>query len=305
MFTQIPLLAADSKTDPLLLSIISMNAMVEARDPYTGGHLWRVSQYVFRLTLKAGFHADEAARFALGAFLHDLGKIAIPDHILNKAGPLTSTEYDVMKTHPEVGAKLITHQPIPETIRLAIRHHHERPDGLGYPDGLKHADIPEEARVTGLCDAFDAMTSTRPYRQGLSVHYALDIIKDSLDTQFDPFWSSHFISLIESGECNDVIGHSDPENLLHNCPSCGPTLVIQRNYSDGDLIYCRKCGGENQITRLGSIFKLEATGRLGSARSLEPELDYDLLAELAAQWSLCGLGSMQRHRAHGGSFHCL
>lgn len=285
MSTQGPPLAALNKADPLLLSIISMNAMVEARDLYTGGHLWRVSQYVFRLTLQAGFQADEAARFALGAFLHDLGKIAIPDQILNKAGPLNSVEYDVMKTHPEVGAKLLANQPIPETIRLAVRHHHERPDGRGYPDGLKHPDISEEARVTGLCDAFDAMTSTRPYRRGLPVRYALDTIKDSLDTQFDRFWGSRFIRLVENGECNDIIGHSDPENFIHNCPSCGPTLVVQRNCHNGELIYCRKCGGENRITRLGSIFKVEATGRLGSARDLEPELDYGLLTELAAQWS--------------------
>lgn len=159
MTTQPPPLAVANKADPLLLSIIMMNTMVEARDLYTGGHLWRVSQYVFRLTLKVGFHPDEAARFALGAFLHDLGKIAIPDHILNKPGPLNGPEYDIMKTHPEVGAGLLVNLPVSDSIRLAVRHHHERPDGRGYPDGLKARDIAEEARVTGLCDAFDAMTS--------------------------------------------------------------------------------------------------------------------------------------------------
>lgn len=271
----------DSDVDPLLLSVLTMSAMVEARDPYTGGHLWRVSQYALRLALAAGHDDGQAAVFALGGFLHDLGKIAIPDAILNKPGPLDDDEYAVIRTHPDVGARIVASQPFAAAIKSAIQSHHERPDGKGYPAGLADADLTEAGRIVGICDAFDAMTSHRPYRQGMPVRKALSIISAELGRQFDPTLGQTFVASARAGDFDDIVAHSDRGMPLQECPMCGPTLVIRRDHRNGDNIYCRNCGGENRLVRLGAILRVEPTGQRGSARDLEPDVDHDQLRELA------------------------
>lgn len=272
----------------LILSLLTMSAMVEARDPYTGGHLWRVSQYALRLALAAGLTEEEAVSLALGGFLHDLGKIAIPDAILNKRGPLTEEEYEVIKTHPNVGASLIESHPISRGIKSAVASHHERPDGRGYPRGLDNRELTLHARVIGLCDAFDAMTSHRPYRAGMPLAKALDIIISGLGTQFDEELGQIFIGLARAGQCDDILGHSDGGVPLQQCPMCGPTLVVRREHHHGNMLYCRSCGGENRLVKVGAILRVEPTGRAGSPQQLEPALDHRQLAELAGQWTLAG-----------------
>ena len=108
-----------------------------------------------------------SARIAIGGFLHDLGKIGIPDAILRKRDKLTDDEMAIMKTHPDVGARLLAGHPLADLVRDAVLLHHETLDGSGYPKGIAGPDIPIAARIVGLCDAFDAMTSTRPYRAGM------------------------------------------------------------------------------------------------------------------------------------------
>lgn len=159
----------------LLKSLFVMASMVEARDPYTGGHLWRVSQFSRILAEDAGLPSNVVARIALGGFLHDLGKIGVPDAILNKPDKLTDEEYEVIKTHPEVGSRLLADHPLADLARSAILSHHEMPDGRGYPHGLSGAAISVDASIVGICDAFDAMTSTRPYRKGMPISKALSI----------------------------------------------------------------------------------------------------------------------------------
>src|SRR6476620_1091189 len=151
--------------EEILPSLLVMAWMVESRDPYTGGHLWRVSRLARLLAMCAHLPEPEVARIALGGFLHDLGKIGIPDHILRKPGRLTEAEYDVMQTHPEIGSRSLALHPLAHLVREDVLSHHERYDGKGYPKGLSGAMLPQEARIVGLCDAFDAMTSSRPYRQ--------------------------------------------------------------------------------------------------------------------------------------------
>src|ERR1700690_338355 len=121
---------------PLLKSLLIMGDVIEARDTYTGGHVWRVSQFTKILSKQIGLSNDEVAQVTIGAYLHDLGKIGIPDGILRKKGGLEGNEYDVLKTHPVIGGKLIEAHPLAALTLDIILHHHERLDGKGYPFGL-------------------------------------------------------------------------------------------------------------------------------------------------------------------------
>jgi len=169
----------------LLKSLYVMAMMVEARDAYTGGHLWRVSQFARLVAERMQLPADEVARVELGGFLHDLGKVGIPDAVLNKRDRLSDEEYAVIKTHPQVGADLLAGHPLAALAMDAVWLHHETPDGHGYPQGLSGSAIPRVARIVGVVDALDAMTSSRPYRAGMPLATALQIIEDNLGRQFD------------------------------------------------------------------------------------------------------------------------
>lgn len=267
----------------LLKSLFVMASMVEARDPYTGGHLWRVSQFSRILAEDGGLPANDVARIALGGFLHDLGKIAVPDAILNKPGKLTDEEYAVIKTHPEVGNRFLNDHPLAELARSAVLSHHEMPNGQGYPHGLSGEQISVDASIVGVCDAFDAMTSTRSYRKGMPIEKALDIIQDNLGHQFHHRWATHFIRLGKAGHLNHVVGHSEPNVPLQSCPMCGSTIVVSRHHGDGDHVYCRHCHGEARIERDGSRLSITSTGKRGTASKLKPEIDNRLLNDLVEE----------------------
>jgi HD-GYP domain len=269
----------------LLKSLFVMASMVEARDPYTGGHLWRVSQFSRILAEDGGLTLNVTARIALGGFLHDLGKIGVPDAILNKPDKLNMEEYEVIKTHPEVGNRLLAEHPLADLVRSVILSHHEMPDGRGYPHGLSGAAISTDASIVGICDAFDAMTSTRPYRQGMPTEKALDIIRENLGRQFHQTWGQRFIRLGENGRLDHIVGHSEPGIPLQECPICGPTIVVTRRHLQGDRVYCRSCGSEAVVDRSGSRLSIAPTGKRGSKRDLEPEIDSRLLEELVMECS--------------------
>ncbi|WP_127476119.1 HD domain-containing phosphohydrolase [Sulfurivermis fontis] len=275
-------LPARQKTaaEQLLQSLFVMAWMVEARDPYTGGHLWRVSQYSRLLAQDAGLPGADVARITLGGFLHDLGKISVPDAILNKPDRLTEDEYEVIKTHPEVGARLLAEHPLAPLANAAVLHHHERPDGTGYPARLLGERVPIDARIVGICDAFDAMTSTRPYRRGMAVAQALAIIEDNLDHQFDRALGTRFLALGRDGALDHIVGHTDHGIPLQDCPVCGPTIVVRRSQRDGEHVYCRHCGSEATVAhRDGHVCAIH-TGRKGTAQELEAEADLDVIGEL-------------------------
>ncbi len=137
----------ETMTQHVLARLLTMAWFVEARDPYTGGHLWRVSRYARLLSEHAKFSEAEAARIGLGGFLHDLGKVGIPDAILRKTDRLTDLEYEVIKTHPDIGMRMLACHPLAALVKDAIQLHHERPDGQGYPLGLQAGSIPEVARI--------------------------------------------------------------------------------------------------------------------------------------------------------------
>jgi len=267
----------------LLASLLTMAWFVEARDPYTGGHLWRVSKYAQLLAKAYGESEASVAQISLGGFLHDLGKIGIPDAILNKADRLTDDEYNIIKTHPEMGFRMLGGHPLADFVKDAVLLHHERPDGKGYPKGLNENDIPLIARIVGLCDAFDAMTSSRPYRAGMPLEKALGIIEANLGSQFDESLGHVFIRLGREGVLNSVLGHSDNGIPLEACTSCGFSLVIHKDHGEGDSVFCRHCSGEfalsEQEGKLAPLF----TGRMGEAIDLEPKLDQQLIAETVRQ----------------------
>lgn len=262
----------------LLASLLTMAWFVEARDPYTGGHLWRVSRYARLLAEHSGMTDANAARISLGGFLHDLGKIGIPDAILRKTDRLTDEEYEIIKTHPDVGYRMLSGHPLALLVNEAVLFHHERPDGQGYPRRLSGVQIPDMARIVGICDAFDAMTSHRPYRPGMPKDKALAIIRDYSGTQFDASYASIFIQLGQSGQLDHVLGHSDEGIPLQSCPMCGPTLVIRHEHHTGDHIYCRNCQSEFKLENQDRRLVAKPTGHKGRPADLEPEVDAALIA---------------------------
>lgn len=269
--------------EDLLSSLLVMAWMVEARDPYTGGHLWRVSRFSRLLASELDLPDADVARISIGGFLHDLGKVGVPDHILNKKDRLTPEEYEVIKTHADVGWRLLAGHPLARLAEAAVRAHHETPCGDGYPRGLAGNDIPIDARIVGICDAFDAMTSTRPYRRGMSIEAALAIIAENLDRQFDQPAGERFLALGRRGMLAHIVGHSDEGIPLRDCVMCGPTLVLRKGQRAGGHVYCRSCGGEYATeTRAGEL-AVRPTGRTGSARDLEPEADTELIGRVVRE----------------------
>jgi putative nucleotidyltransferase with HDIG domain len=169
-----------------LSTITSLARTIEAKDPYTGGHTERVSEYALMLARQLGFRDDELEAIEVGAVIHDIGKIGIPDRILLKPGRLDSDEFAEMRKHPEISSYILDELDLPPVVRDMARNHHERFDGKGYPDGLKGKEIPLAARILTVADAFDAMTSDRPYRRALSQEVAATEISRNAGTQFCP-----------------------------------------------------------------------------------------------------------------------
>jgi putative nucleotidyltransferase with HDIG domain len=174
--------------DHQLIGIVKgVIATLELKDPYTRGHSERVAEYAQALAIETGqFSKEELIAFNYACLLHDIGKIHIPDAILMKPTQLTGEEYEIIKSHPVVGADAVADVEGLENHINVIRSHHERWDGRGYPDQLQGEDIPILARVVAVADAFDAMTSSRSYRSALSIEEAYSRIIEGKGTQFDP-----------------------------------------------------------------------------------------------------------------------
>ena len=180
------------------LSIVyALAATVDAKDPYTYGHSKKVSEYAVSLSQALALPQDSITTIRAGALLHDIGKIGIPDAILNKEGTLTAKEWEPVKAHPEAGVEILRHVIDLVNCLPAILHHHERYDGTGYPSGLKGSNIPLEARILAIADAYDAITSLRPYHKQLSPQQALTELKRHAGTQFDPELVDTFYKTME------------------------------------------------------------------------------------------------------------
>ena len=187
------------KQRDLYFNTITMLAdVVEMRDEYTGGHTQRVSNYSLMLAQKLKLSADDQNLIRTGTPLHDIGKVGIPDAILCKPDKLTPEEFEIMKTHTVIGAEFINKVPDLRPVLPIVRNHHERWDGRGYPDGFAAEKIPHLARVVALADAFDAMTSDRPYRKGMPVEVAFAEIEKGMGKQFDPTFAAAFLDIKEA-----------------------------------------------------------------------------------------------------------
>jgi putative nucleotidyltransferase with HDIG domain len=165
-------------------TVLALANAVEARDAYTGKHAQRVAAYGLRIAHAAGVEVDPEVEF--GFLLHDIGKVAVPDAILFKPGPLTPEERALMIKHPQIGSEILRHIDFLDDAKVVVLHHHERWDGQGYPDGLAGEEIPLQARVFAVADTLDALTTDRPYRPACGWAEARQAIRAEAGAQFDP-----------------------------------------------------------------------------------------------------------------------
>ncbi|MBW2078043.1 MAG: response regulator [Deltaproteobacteria bacterium] len=173
---------------------------IEARDPYTKQHSTRVTRYAVLIARAMGWSQNEIDVLNVSGNLHDIGKIGIPDNILLKPGQLTDSEYEAIKRHPTIGSNIIGHFNMWTDEQKIIKHHHERWDGRGYPDGLSGEEIPFLSRILSVADVYDALTSDRSYRKRLSDDVAIGMIRENSGSQFDPKIVDVFLKLHEQGK---------------------------------------------------------------------------------------------------------
>jgi len=166
--------------------VVALASALQERDQYTGDHSESVVEMSARVAEAMALDADEIARVRMGALLHDIGKVGVPDQILHKPGPLDDSEWELMRQHPEIGERILRMIPGLGPIARIVRHEHERYDGGGYPDGIAGSEIPIGSRIILACDAYHAMTSDRPYRQAMSHADAMAELGKHSGTQFDP-----------------------------------------------------------------------------------------------------------------------
>lgn len=179
-------------------AICALNQMLDLKDMNTGFHSTRLAEWALRVAQELGIAGNAMRDIEVAALLHDIGKVGIPDTILSKPDRLTAEEYALMKKHPEYGWAVMRVFPDFERAGLFVLHHHETWDGAGYPGGLKATEVPIGSRVVSVIDAFDAMVSNRPYRNGLPFEEAIRRLVAASGTQFDPQVVCSFIGIAQS-----------------------------------------------------------------------------------------------------------
>ena len=189
--------ATEEIKDDFLATLSMLATLIELKDPYTGGHSQKVKEYSLAIAQKLGLSNTEKEDLEIAASLHDIGKIGIENSILNKPGKLTDQEYEVIKNHPLLGESAINCIKKLESASKLVRHHHEHYNGGGYPDSLAGLEIPLGARIIGVADAFDAMTSHRPYRKAMSIEKAVSILEEEKGKQFCPQCVNAFCEYLE------------------------------------------------------------------------------------------------------------
>jgi diguanylate cyclase (GGDEF)-like protein/putative nucleotidyltransferase with HDIG domain len=197
--SQVPGVGVNGAGEQEVLSTIhALAATVDAKDPYTYGHSKKTCQYATEIAEALGYSEEQIATIRAAALLHDIGKIRVSDRLLAKRGPLRDDDWDPIYAHPKLGVAILKHVKSLNGCLAAIQYHHERWDGGGYPAGLEGENIPLDARILAVADAYDAMTSSRPYREGRLTHeQAMDELKRNAGTQFDPEIVNVFVSLWE------------------------------------------------------------------------------------------------------------
>ena len=205
------------KVEMMSMRLIHALAMtLDAKDAYTNGHASRVADYAYLLAKKLGWNDDRLNSLRHAAILHDIGKISVPDRVLNKAGKLNDEEFSIVRAHTVTGSDILVKAGVLELAEDVARHHHERYDGKGYPDGLKGNEISEEARIVGIADAFDAMSSKRVYRPALPMSSIREELIRGKGNQFDPDFVGAFIDMLDTGELNSIIETNHTGDSIEN-----------------------------------------------------------------------------------------
>jgi len=200
-------------------TISALAEAVEAKDAYTRGHCDRVARISVAIAKRAGLDTARCMELELAAILHDVGKIGVGEGVVGKLGPLSKDETRDMRHHPEIGARILSPLSSLKRVGLYVRHHHEQYDGTGYPDGLKSDEIPLPARIIQLADAFDAMTTDRPYREALTRKEAFQRIREGRGKQFDPRLVDFFFALDKDGYIDAIYGEVRENGLEEIEPS--------------------------------------------------------------------------------------
>ena len=179
-----------------LQEMMALARSVEEKDEATQGHCSRIERLALHTGERLGLSGDQLITLSYAAYLHDVGKVKVPDEILNKPSSLTDEEWKEMRKHPDYGAEMLKEKDFLREAAEIVRSHHERYDGTGYPRGLRGEEIPIEARIIAVVDAYDAMTSDRPYRPAMSKEEALEELKKNAGTQFDPRVVNAFLLVV-------------------------------------------------------------------------------------------------------------
>ena len=177
--------------------VASLAEAIDAKDTYTNGHSGRVAEYSKEIAKRHGYTKAQQNNIYMMGLLHDVGKIGIPDAVINKPAKLTDEEFEIIKTHPSLGAKILENITEMPSLANGAKWHHEKYDGKGYPDRISGEDIPEEARIIAVADAYDAMTSHRSYREPLSQDVVREEIKRGKGTQFDPHFADIMLEMMD------------------------------------------------------------------------------------------------------------
>ena len=213
-------------------ALTALIGAVEAKDRYTHGHSGRVAELAVRIGRRMGLDPDSLRELAHGAVLHDVGKIGVPDVVLNKPSSLSPEEWGWIKAHPVVGWEMASRAPSLHGTLSVVRHHHERWDGTGYPDSLVGAEIPEAARIVAVADVWDALTSDRAYRPAWTADRALEHLVAARETLFDPLCVEAFLDLIAERQLHVDPSTIEPEDLAALAQACHPgrrrTLLRRR-----------------------------------------------------------------------------
>ncbi len=255
-----------------LQTITTIANIIDAKDEYTKGHSYRVAEYSSALAKELGYSEQQVQNTKYIGLLHDIGKIGIPDSILNKPGRLTDDEFAIMRKHVDIGDKILSGNHMIEGLEDGARYHHERYNGSGYPRGLKGDEIPEIARIIGIADAYDAMTSNRVYRKRLTDQDVIDELKRCSGTQFDPKICAVFVSMLEDGRLKklspDAVPETDSGSSLEEKSAALLRSVIEYRNSDIDtmhdfltgaysLQHGKNCIAESLLYGDGGLFLLD------------------------------------------------
>ena len=259
------------KEEVTLKTIKTIAGVIDAKDKYTGGHSYRVAVYASKLAQALGKDIRYVDKIYFMGLMHDIGKIGIPDLILNKSSKLSDDEFMLMRQHTVIGAQLLNYVENLEGLGDAVRYHHERYDGKGYPDGLIAEQIPEIARILCVADTYDVMTSNRVYRDRLSDVEVRNELMRNAGTQFDPVILNKFLQLIDSGELTPLTedGFEIDDNY-----DCSTVITLQRFIQANPpsrpeflrmIVYIMKMNLSGGVKQCAVLFSASARNKKGAA----------------------------------------